>query len=157
MDTVTFEMPAGELVHAAFVRKLRERRFLTNVAVVVFAMAALVAFGVLPVPFAFLCLAYPPLAAFALHRAIARFVEQSPWLTAPTTVRFDEHGLRTSAGDFGTEVAWSGFGSWLETRDHFVLYLGRGQAAMTLPKRAFDTAQAQRFLRHAEAIGARAT
>ncbi len=152
MDTVTYEMTASELVHAAFARKLRDRRFVVNVTIVVLALAVLLAYGVLPVPFAFLCLAYPPLAAFVMYRAITRLVARSPWLTAPTTLRFDERGLRMSAGDYGNEVAWSGFGAWRESPEHYVLYLGRSQAAITLPKRAFDTAQAQRLRRHVETI-----
>jgi hypothetical protein len=85
--------------------------------------------------------------------AIARVISGAPWLTAPTTLEFDDAGVRIAAGDVRTELPWYAFRAWSRGREHNIQLFGRTGAPLTVPLRAFDAATLADFTRHLERIG----
>jgi hypothetical protein len=145
-NVVAFQMPAGEVIRTAFRRKVPRPRFLAAIAVVLVIGIALIAAKNSAMYFGLVCVAYAALAPLGLYLAVRRLVAQSPWLTAPITFGFGDSGITITAPDRRFEVAWSGFRSWSQTRDHMFLYIDAGNAAVTIPRRAFSTEQLQRFM-----------
>jgi hypothetical protein len=57
------------------------------------------------------------------------------------------------AGDIRNDLKWSAFGRWRRTAEHFLLYLGRTDAALHVPLRAFSAEQLAEFTRYLPRIG----
>jgi hypothetical protein len=146
VNTVTYQMQFEEVVRTGFRRKLLRPRFLTSIAIIFVVGVVLLIAGDSAVYVGIFCLAYAVFAPLQLYFAIQRLIRQCAWFTAPTTLGFSDAGVTVTAPDYHTEMAWSGFRSCSQTRDHFFLFLDDGNSAVTIPKRAFSAEQLQRFL-----------
>jgi hypothetical protein len=138
LPTVKYQLTRDELVSSAFRRKVMRPRFLALLAILLLAGFAMLAMGDVLVYVGAFCIAYAFLAPLQLFLALDRFVKGTAWLTAPTTVDFDETGLTISAPGHRFQLAWPSFHSWWETERHvFVSPDQAGETAITIPKGAF--------------------
>lgn len=155
-NTVTYQMRPGEVIRTAFRRRVSTPSFIANLAVpltvgmvlvvVGNSPAALLAKGKTPLYFGLFFVAYAVLAPLGLYLTIRRLVGKWPWLTAPTTFSFSDAGITIAAPGRRTELSWSAFRSWSQTRDHVFLYLDTSHSAVTIPRRAFSAEQLQSLM-----------
>jgi hypothetical protein len=151
--SVRYQLTSGEAVGTAFRRRmLGAPRLALNAFMLVVGVALVLAVPegrIVGVALIVFVVATPILFYFA----IARVISGTPWLTAPTTLEFDDAGVRLAAGDAHLALPWSAFRAWSRGREHIFLLFGRTGAALTVPLRAFDGATLEEFTRHLERIG----
>ena len=154
MNTVTYQMQFDEVVRTGFRRKLLRPRFLRSIAILLVIGVVLLVVGGRSAYVGMFCIAYAVLAPLTLYLAIQRLIRQCAWFTAHTTLGFSDAGVTMTTPGYRTEMAWSWFRSWSQTRDHLFLFLDDGNSAVTIPKRAFSTEQLQSFLSYVTRLAA---
>jgi len=87
------------------------------------------------------------------YLALSKVVDKAPWVTAPATLTYSDSRIAIEAGDIRQEYGWSAFGRWERTREHFLLFPGRLEAAIHVPMRAFTPAQLDEFTTLLRKIG----
>ena len=156
MTTVHYQLTYNEALGTAFRRRvLRPRFWIIQSVDLVVAVALWLAgppLSYFAFIFAVLALVFP----FLLYIAIANRISSTRWVTAPTTLEFDDETLRLSMGDVRNEIRWRAFQRWERGRDHFFLYPGPGPQALTIPVRAFDPAALEHFTGQLALIESRA-
>lgn len=153
MRTIHYQLTHNEAAGTAFRRRMARPSvwaFMAVLLVIALGLALVGSFAREAAPyFAIVALVYP----FALYFGLSSAISRAPWLTAPTTLEFDDQGIRMSMGDVANEMRWRVFTRWTRTQEHFFLYPGSGPNALTIPLRAFDPPTLDDFTRRLERIG----
>jgi hypothetical protein len=152
LATVRYQLAQAEAVGAAFRRRMARPALWGFEALLVLVALGLALAGPSASAYAIIFLVIAVAQPFLMYAALSAAVGRVPWLTAPTTLEFDDAGIRMSMGDVANEMRWSVFARWTRTREHFFLYPGAGPNAITIPLRAFDDATLADFTRHLERI-----
>jgi len=157
MNQVDYQMSLEESLRTGFRRKMLRSRFLIRLALLLLGgVLLMVASGGRGVFFYFglFAIGFTLLVPIRLNLVLRRILTKYPWLTAPTTLTFGESGIAVAAPDFRSELGWSHFRSWAQSDAYVFLFIDAGNAAITIPKRAFSPDQLKTLLGYAARIGA---
>lgn len=153
MPTIQYQLTHNEVVGTAFRRRMARPSvwvFMGTLAVVALALALMGRPAIDAAPYFLGIAAVFP---FAMYFGLSTAISRAPWLTAPTTLEFDDAGVRMKMGDLGQEMPWRIFLRWSRSPEHLFLYPGRGPNALTVPVHAFDGTTLEEFVRYLERMG----
>jgi hypothetical protein len=99
------------------------------------------------------CLLYLALLPFRTVVAFNRVLKTNPIFSSHTVLKFGDIGIAVSAGGVKTELPWSVFTGWMQTKEHLLLQYHGQPLEMIIPKRAFNQQQLNEFYGYLNRIG----